>query len=110
MSRSFLQNGSVDLLFDSEGGHYESSYIKVEKGKFEGQLVIGDSFVNPVKDFTITKDDVIVLQLVLPPCTAENCKAHPLPRSQGLWGVILVCGVSRSHMQTYTAQSHHSGW
>ena len=60
-------------MLDSEGGHYESSYINVEKGKFEGQLVIGDSFVNPVKDFTIEKNDVIVLQLELTPCT---CKAR----------------------------------
>ena len=35
--------------------------MTVKKGTYEGQLVIGDSFVNPVKNFTIEKDDDMVI-------------------------------------------------
>ena len=37
--------------------------MTIKKGTYEGQLVIGDSFVNPVKNFTIEKDDdTVILQ------------------------------------------------
>ena len=52
---------------DSRGWYYESTYIDAEMGTYGGQLVIGNSIVHPVKDFTIEKDDVIFLEI----CTSE---------------------------------------
>ncbi len=48
---------------DSDGRHYASASVAVPNGTYEGQLVIGDSFVYPVKKFTVTSsNDIIVLQ------------------------------------------------
>ncbi len=53
----------MELNIDTEGGHYASDFININKGAYEGQLVIGDSFVHPIKEFTVSKnDDIIVLQ------------------------------------------------
>ncbi len=48
---------------DPEGSHYASSHVTIPAGKYEGQLVVGDSFVHPVKEFTVEKaQHTIVLQ------------------------------------------------
>ena len=53
----------MELSLDTEGGHYASDQVRISNGSYEGQLVIGDSFVHPVKKFTIEKDgDIVVLQ------------------------------------------------
>ena len=53
----------MDLKIDADGGHYASEFISIPKGTYEGKLVIGDSFMHPVKKFTIEKDDdIVVLQ------------------------------------------------
>jgi len=52
----------VDLLLDASGGHYASEHITILKGTYEGQLVVGDSFVLPVQKFTIDRDGIVVLQ------------------------------------------------
>lgn len=53
----------MDLKIDPDGGHYASAFTSIPKGTYEGQLVIGDSFMHPVKKFTIEKDnDIVVLQ------------------------------------------------
>ena len=59
---SSLQPGSVDLSLDVDGGHYASQHVTIPKGMYEGQLVVGDSFVHPVKEFTIDRDGIVVLQ------------------------------------------------
>ena len=47
---------------DTEGGHYASKFVNIAKGSYEGQLVIGDSFVHPIKEFTVSEgSDIIVL-------------------------------------------------
>lgn len=57
------QGGSVELKIDPDGDHYASRFTSIPKGTYEGQLVIGDSFMHPVKKFTIEKDDdIVVLQ------------------------------------------------
>ncbi len=57
------QPGSVSLKLDSDGGHYASSTVAIPNGTYEGQLVIGDSFIHPVKKFTVNNsNDLIVLQ------------------------------------------------
>ena len=62
-----MQGGSVDLKIDPDGGHYASQFTSIPKGTYEGQLVIGDSFMHPVKKFTIEKDsDIVVLQFEVP--------------------------------------------
>ena len=51
---------------DPEGGHYASEFVNIPKGSYEGQLVVGDSFIHPVKEFKVHKDDdIIVLQFVI---------------------------------------------
>ena len=63
-----FQPGSVRLTLDSDGGHYESGRVTIPNGTYEGQLVIGDSFVYPVKKFTVSKtDDIVVLQFDVKP-------------------------------------------
>jgi len=57
-----LQPGSVDLSLDVTGGHYASKHVTIPKGTYEGQLVVGDSFVHPVEKFTIDKDGIVVVQ------------------------------------------------
>ena len=53
----------MELKLDSEGSYYASDHVDIRKGTYEGQLVVGDSFVHPVKPFTIEKDDeTVVLQ------------------------------------------------
>ena len=53
----------MELKIDPDGGHYASRFTSIPKGTYEGQLVIGDSFMHPVKKFTIEKDDdIVVLQ------------------------------------------------
>lgn len=53
----------MELKIDPDGGHYASQFTSIPKGTYEGQLVIGDSFMHPVKKFTIEKDnDIVVLQ------------------------------------------------
>ena len=53
----------MNLSIDPDGGHYASQFTSIPKGTYEGQLVIGDSFMHPVKKFTIEKDDdIVVLQ------------------------------------------------
>jgi len=61
-SSTSLQPGSVDLLLDASGGHYASKHVTIPKGIYEGQLVVGDSFVHPVKKFTIDNDGIVILQ------------------------------------------------
>ena len=46
---------------DPEGGHYQSKFVNIAKGTYEGQLVIGDSFIHPIKEFVISKDDDIII-------------------------------------------------
>jgi hypothetical protein len=48
-----FEPGSVDLSIDPEGGHYYSEQVSVPSGRYEGQLVIGDSFIHPVKEFAV---------------------------------------------------------
>lgn len=51
------------MNLDPEGGHYASAFVNIPKGTYEGQLVVGDSFIYPVKQFRVHKDDdIIVLQ------------------------------------------------
>ena len=57
-----LQPGSVDLSLDLLESHYASECVTIPKGTYEGQLVVGDSFVHPVKKFTIDKDGIVILQ------------------------------------------------
>ena len=53
----------MDLKIDPDGGHYASEFTSIPRGTYEGQLVIGDSFMHPVKKFTVEKDnDIVVLQ------------------------------------------------
>ena len=53
----------MDLKMDADGSHYASEFTSIPKGTYEGKLVIGDSFMHPVKKFTIEKDDdIVVLQ------------------------------------------------
>ena len=53
----------MELNLDPEGGHYASDFVNINRGSYEGQLVIGDSFVHPIKEFTVSNhDDIIVLQ------------------------------------------------
>lgn len=57
-----LQKGSVELTMDTEGGHYASKFVNIAKGSYEGQMVIGDSFIHPIKEFTVSEgSDIIVL-------------------------------------------------
>ena len=58
----------------SRGRYYESTSIAAEMGTYGGQLVMGNSFVHPVKDFTIEKDDVIFLEI----CTSEENDVIPI--------------------------------
>ncbi len=63
VSSYFTQPGSVSLKLESDGGHYASSTVVIPNGAYEGQLVIGDSFIYPVKKFTVNNsNDLIVLQ------------------------------------------------
>ena len=58
-----MQCGSVELSLDPEGSYYASGHVTIKKGTYEGQLVIGDGFINPVKNFTVEKDDdTVILQ------------------------------------------------
>ena len=53
----------MTLNLDPDGGHYASQFVPIPQGTYEGQLVIGDSFMHPVKKFNIEKDnDIVVLQ------------------------------------------------
>lgn len=48
---------------DPDIGHYASDGVTIPNGVYEGQLVIGDSFIYPVKKFTVANsNDIIVLQ------------------------------------------------
>ena len=49
----------MDLKLNPES-RYVSEFTSIPKGTYEGKLVIGDSFMHPVKKFTIEKDDDIV--------------------------------------------------
>ena len=55
---------------DSRGWYYESTSIAAEMGTYGGQLLMGNSIVRPVKDFTIEKDNVIFVELEI--CTSED--------------------------------------
>ena len=56
----------LNLISGSDGDHYASEFTSIPKGTYEGQLVIGDSFMHPVRKFTIEKDnDIVVLQFVV---------------------------------------------
>ena len=58
----------MELKLDSEGGHYASDFVNIARGTYEGQLVVGDSFIHPVQDFSVTKDDdIIVLHFKISP-------------------------------------------
>jgi hypothetical protein len=59
-----LGSGSIDLTIDPEGGHYSSERVAVSSGSYEGQLVVGDSFINPVKGFSIgpAEEQIVVLE------------------------------------------------
>ena len=52
----------MDLLLDGSGGHYASEHVPIPRGVYEGQLVVGDSFVHPVQKFEIDNDGIVVLQ------------------------------------------------
>ena len=63
MTNLISQPGSVSLKLDSDGGHYASSTVAIPNGTYKGQLVIGDSFIHPVKKFTVdNSNDIIALQ------------------------------------------------
>jgi hypothetical protein len=51
----------VELNLDPEGGHYASKFVNIAKGSYEGQLVIGDSFIHPIKEFFVKSDDDIIV-------------------------------------------------
>ncbi len=56
------QTGSVPLKRDPDSNHYASARVSLPNGTYEGQLVIGDSFIYPVKKFTVSSsDDIVVL-------------------------------------------------
>jgi len=57
-----LQRGSVELTRDFDSGHYASQYVDIARGTYQGQLVGGTGgFINPVKDFTVSKDEEVVI-------------------------------------------------
>ena len=69
----WLQPGSVELSLESDGSYYASGHVTIPRGTYEGQLVIGDSFVHPVKEFTIEKDkDSVILQFQV--ASSGGCK------------------------------------
>ncbi|CAI8049862.1 hypothetical protein GBAR_LOCUS27449 [Geodia barretti] len=59
-----LGSGSIDLTIEPEGGHYCSEWVAVSSGTYEGQLVVGDSFINPVKAFSVgpAEEQIVVLE------------------------------------------------
>ena len=58
------QCGSVELLRDTEGCHFASTFVNITRGTYEGQLVSATcGFIHPVKPFQVIKnDDIIILQ------------------------------------------------
>ena len=52
----------MDLLLDVGEGHYASEHVTIPRGVYEGQLVVGDSFVHPVQKIEIEDDGVVLLQ------------------------------------------------
>ena len=59
----------MDLSLDVTEGHYASEDVTIPKGTYEGQLVVGDSFVHPVKKFTIGNNGIVILNF-------ESSHAH----------------------------------
>ena len=64
-SLPLYQPGSVDLTIDPENGNYFSEQVSVPSGRYEGQLVVGDSFIHPVKEFAVDSESggIVVLEL-----------------------------------------------
>ena len=69
-----MQRGSVELTRDFDSGHYASKYVDIAGGTYQGQLVVGSGgFIHPVRDFTVSKDDeVVILQFTLEPGGTEG--------------------------------------
>lgn len=62
---------------DTEGGHYASKFVNIAKGSYEGQLVIGDSFIHPIKEFTVSEgSDIVVLQFKF--CKGVLCMSYSI--------------------------------
>ena len=80
----------MDLKIDPDGGHYASEFTSIPKGTYEGQLVIGDSFMHPVKKFTIEKDnDIVVLQFEVQGSAAQASGGGQLPVIAKALGALL---------------------
>lgn len=63
-----FEPGNVELSLEDEGSYYASDHVTIPKGTYEGQLVIGESFIHPVKEFTIEKDpETVILQFEVTP-------------------------------------------
>ena len=94
----------MDLRIDPDGGHYASQFTSIPNGTYEGQLVIGDSFMHPVKKFTIEKDsDIIVLQFeVTSGGRSAGGEYHQCFNSRGT-SSLLSCINVYYHLQTWTA-------
>ena len=60
-THTHTQSGSVELNMDREGDYYISERVIVSSGTYEGMLAVGDSFIHPVENFTITEVEQIVL-------------------------------------------------
>ena len=73
-SHTNTQSGSVELTMDREGGYYTSDTVLVSSGTYEGQLVVGDSFINPVKNFTIGTevDQIVLLEFKVGPSSTKS--------------------------------------
>ena len=74
LAPTHTQSGSVELTMDREGGYYTSDTVLVSSGTYEGQLVVGDSFINPVKNFTIGTevDQIVLLEFKVGPSSTKS--------------------------------------
>ena len=69
----------MELSLDPEGSYYSSEHVTIKKGTYEGQLVIGDGFINPVQDFTVEKyDNTVILQFAV--SREGKCSGHQWER------------------------------
>ena len=74
LAPTHTQSGSVELTMDREGGYYTSDTVLVSSGTYEGQLVVVDSFINPVKNFTIGTevDQIVLLEFKVGPSSTKS--------------------------------------
>ena len=81
------QPGSVDLTIDPENGNYYSEQVSIPSGRYEGQLVAGDSFIHPVKEFAVDNGSGGIVALELKRGTAIRYNYYDLCISQNI-----LCG------------------